>query len=57
MGNDIQFDADNIFNNVCLLNVCMPVMGVNLPKARASPRLRESTDINSNQGDYQGKPA
>jgi hypothetical protein len=40
MGNDIQIVADIIFDNDCLLYLCTPDMGVNLPKERASPYLR-----------------
>jgi hypothetical protein len=40
MGNDIQIVADIIFDNDCLLYLCTPSMGVNFPKARASPCLR-----------------
>jgi len=40
MGNDIQIVADIIFDDDCLLYLCTPGMGVNLPKARASPCLR-----------------
>jgi len=39
MGNDIQIVADIIFDDDCLLYLCTPSMGVNLPKARASPCL------------------
>jgi hypothetical protein len=40
MGNDIQIVADIIFDDDCLLYLCTPGMGVNLPKERASPCLR-----------------
>ena len=37
MGNDIRIVADIIFDVDCLLYLCTPGMGVNFPKARASP--------------------
>jgi len=40
MGNDIQIVVDIIFDDDCLLYLCTPGMGVNLPMARASPCLR-----------------
>ncbi len=40
MRNDIQIVADIIFDDDCLLYLCTPGMGVNLPKTRASPCLR-----------------
>lgn len=40
MGNDIRIMADIIFDDDCLLYLCVPGMGVNFPKARASPCLR-----------------
>jgi hypothetical protein len=39
MGNDIRIVADIIFDDDCLLYFCTPGMGVNFPKARASPSL------------------
>jgi hypothetical protein len=40
MGSDIQIVANIIFNDDCLRYLCMRGMGVNMPKARASPSLR-----------------
>jgi hypothetical protein len=40
MGNYIQIMADIIFDIDCLLYLCTPGMGVNLPKERASPCLQ-----------------
>jgi len=40
MGNDIQIVADIIFDDDCLIYLCTSGMGVNFPKARASPYLR-----------------
>ncbi len=37
MRNYIQIMADIIFDDDCLLYLCPPGMGVNLPKPRASP--------------------
>jgi hypothetical protein len=37
MVNDIQIVADIIVDDDCQPYMCMPGMGVNLPKARASP--------------------
>jgi hypothetical protein len=39
MGNDTQIVADIIFDDYCLLYLCKPGMGVNLPNERASPCL------------------